>query len=61
MANGGSGVLTIDGALGATVGGTTASDRNVISGNSGDGVEITGSGTEENLVQGNLIGTGATA
>ena len=30
---------------------------NVISGNTGDGVEITASGTTGNLVQGNLIGT----
>lgn len=32
---------------------------NVISGNTGDGVEITGSGTTNNQVHGNLIGTNA--
>jgi CSLREA domain-containing protein len=37
-----------------TVGGTTPGDRNVISGNVNNGVEVSGSG---NLVQGNFIGT----
>ncbi len=37
-----------------TVGGTTSGQRNLISGNNGDGVELGGSGT--NKVQGNLIG-----
>ena len=31
--------------------------RNVISGNTGDGVDITGSGTTGNVVEGNYIGT----
>ena len=42
-----------------TIGGTAAGAGNVISGNTGDGVEITGSGTSGNLVAGNLIGTDA--
>ncbi len=33
--------------------------RNVISGNSGDGVDITGSGTTGNVVEGNIIGRNA--
>jgi hypothetical protein len=41
------------------IGGTTASERNVISAN-GNGVDIDGSGTTGNLVEGNLIGTDAT-
>jgi parallel beta-helix repeat protein len=40
-----------------TIGGTTAADRNVISGNTGDGVTITGSGATGNLVEGNYVGT----
>jgi hypothetical protein len=40
-----------------TIGGTATGSANVISGNMGDGVEITGSGTTGNLVEGNDIGT----
>ncbi|HEX9872014.1 MAG TPA: CSLREA domain-containing protein, partial [Candidatus Tectomicrobia bacterium] len=40
-----------------TVGGTTAAARNVISGNSGEGVRIDGTGATGNVVQGNYIGT----
>jgi Right handed beta helix region len=40
-----------------TIGGTTAADRNVISGNTDDGVAITGSGVTGNLVEGNYVGT----
>ncbi|MBU6239571.1 MAG: VCBS domain-containing protein, partial [Planctomycetes bacterium] len=39
------------------IGGTTVLARNVISGNAGEGIQITGSG---NLVQGNYIGTDTT-
>jgi hypothetical protein len=42
-----------------TVGGATAAERNVISGNGGDGVLITG-GSEDNRVMGNYVGTGKT-
>ncbi len=44
---------------GNRVGGTTAADRNVISGNAGDGVFIDGAlgGASGNLVRGNRIGT----
>ena len=44
---------------GNTIGGTAAGARNVISGNHGDALDITGVGTTGNLVQGNLIGTNA--
>jgi hypothetical protein len=47
-------------APGNTIGGTTAAERNVISGNSSNGVEITGGGAMGNLVQGNYIGTDVT-
>jgi titin len=42
------------------IGGTTAGARNVISGNGGHGVEITGDGTTGNVVTGNFIGTDVT-
>jgi CSLREA domain-containing protein len=41
-----------------TIGGTSAADRNIISGNSESGVSIIGSAATGNLVQGNFIGTG---
>jgi parallel beta-helix repeat protein len=40
-----------------TVGGSVPGTRNLISGNLDFGVELTGVGTQGNLVQGNLIGT----
>jgi hypothetical protein len=56
---GDSGAMLSGGASGNRIGGTTAADENVISGNNYAGVAITGSGTDNNLVQGNLIGTAA--
>ncbi|NDJ61663.1 MAG: hypothetical protein GYB67_11095, partial [Chloroflexi bacterium] len=53
------GVL-IEGAADNQIGGTTVNARNVISGNEGAGVFITGSGAIDNRVQGNFIGTRAT-
>ena len=52
-----SGVVIQAGATGNTVGGTSALAADVISGNDGDGVVITGAGTNANLVEGDLIGT----
>lgn len=52
--------VVINGASDNTLGGTTASARNIISGNNADGVTITGAGAEKNRVQGNFIGTDAT-
>lgn len=43
-----------------TIGGTTAADRNIISGNVIDGVDFFVSSTSGNLVEGNYIGTDAT-
>ena len=43
-----------------TVGGTAAGARNVISGNTGRGITISGSAATDNYVQGNYIGTDAT-
>ena len=42
-----------------TLGGTTASLRNIISGNQGNGVEVINNESRRNLVQGNYIGTNA--
>ncbi len=56
--NGDSGVL-VDGTSGNTIGGTTSATRNVISGNSFAGVNISG-GASNTLVLGNFIGTGPT-
>src|SRR5262249_50709141 len=53
----GPGVVIDGGAFGNTVGGTTAADRNVIGGNLQSAVWITGSGTRQNVVAGNYIGT----
>jgi hypothetical protein len=54
------GVEIDTGAANNTVGGAIAGARNVISGNSGDGVLISGAGTTGNKVQGNFIGTDVT-
>jgi parallel beta-helix repeat protein len=43
----------------STIGGTTAGERNVISGNLEEGVFISDSGTTGNVVKGNYIGTNA--
>ena len=42
-----------------TIGGPTAADRNVISGNDGQGVRIDGAGATGNVLSGNYIGTNA--
>ncbi|HEY3350075.1 MAG TPA: hypothetical protein VGM13_09900 [Thermoanaerobaculia bacterium] len=56
-ANGASGI-TLSGAAGCTVGGTTAADRNVVSGNLGAGLSVV-SGSANVVVRGNYIGTNA--
>ncbi|MGB2895618.1 MAG: right-handed parallel beta-helix repeat-containing protein [Anaerolineales bacterium] len=43
-----------------TVGGDTPAERNVISGNTWSGVQVTGLGTDYNLIKGNFIGTDST-
>ncbi len=53
------GVVIASGASGNTIGGDTAAARNIISGNIGDGIDITGSGANGNTVVGNYIGTDA--
>ena len=51
------GVQVFGGAASNTIGGTTVSVRNVISGNNFQGVAISGNGTKSNTVAGNFIGT----
>ena len=61
LANGGAGVLVQD-APGNTIGSRVpARAANVISGNAGDGVRITGAGATGNVVLGNSIGVDRTA
>ncbi len=60
LANGDTGVSISGGATGNTIGGTTSAHRNVISGNTAEGVHITGSGTDSNTVSGNYIGVDST-
>jgi hypothetical protein len=56
--NQGSGVVIINAASGNTVGGFVAGARNLISGNRANGVQIEGTGTNNNAVHGNFIGNG---
>src|SRR5262249_10865542 len=39
-----------------TIGGTTEAERNLISGNQGDGILLTGSGATNNVIENNYIG-----
>jgi plastocyanin len=58
------GVLLLNSTSNNTIGGTSATARNIISGNNSTGVTLSGAGTTGNVVQGNFIGadvTGATA
>ncbi len=57
---GGNGVTLGSGAHDNTIGGATAAERNVISGNGGYGLRINGSGTDDNQVLGNYIGVDIT-
>ena len=64
LANEGAGILvggifdnTIVIASHNTIGGTVAAARNLVSGNHGQGVEVDNTGSVQNLVQGNFIGT----
>ena len=54
------GIEIFGGAQNNTIGGTTAGARNVISGNTFQGVSVLEAGTNGNLIQGNYIGLNAT-
>jgi hypothetical protein len=55
----GMGGLLISNSGGNSVGGSTAATRNVISGNNGNGVEIAGQNSSENVILGNYVGLDA--
>jgi hypothetical protein len=56
LGNGDDGVFIDNGASDNVIGGLLANQRNIISGNTDDGIEIVDVGTMGNLVQGNFIG-----
>ncbi len=58
-ANTGDGVLITGGATGSRIGGTAA-EANTIGANIGNGVRVSGSGTDNTIIQSNLIGTSFT-
>jgi titin len=57
LGNAGDGVRIHGGAHANVIGGSTAGERNIISGNEGSGVALLGPGTLGNTVSGNYIGT----
>ena len=57
LANGYAGVVVANGAHGNTIGGTSSGAGNLISGNA-QGIVMYDAGTNQNLVQGNVIGLG---
>ncbi|MCP4925063.1 MAG: hypothetical protein GY916_03870, partial [Gammaproteobacteria bacterium] len=58
--NGGDGVQLTNGSSDNTIGGSIDGAGNLISGNDGDGITVSGATTTGNIIQGNLIGTDAT-
>ena len=54
------GVYIGGGASDNTIGGTVSGSLDLLSGNTSDGVQITGSGTSGNVVEGDFIGTNST-
>ena len=52
----GNGVMINFATTGNTIGGTTTAEGNIVSGNDAIGVQIAGTGTGGNLVEGNYIG-----
>jgi hypothetical protein len=59
LTNGWDGISIEAGAVNNTIGGTTAAERNVLSGNSGRGIWIDGASTTGNVMRGNYIGVAA--
>lgn len=60
LGNGAAGILIDDGATNTVVGGDQAGAANIVSGNGTHGVRVTGDGTDDSTIAGNLIGTDAT-
>jgi CSLREA domain-containing protein len=59
LGNGASGIRIQGASAGNNIGGSSPDARNVISGNNGDGVLITGAGSDGNFVANNYVGTNA--
>ena len=60
LGNGVDGVQIVNGATYNVIGGTTTTARDVLSGNGSSNVAIAGTGTSDNVVEGDYIGTDAT-
>src|SRR5581483_7444041 len=60
LGNGTVGILVDGHASGNTIGGTVSTARNVVSANGTSGISIAGTGTANNVVLGNYVGTDAT-
>jgi uncharacterized protein YjbI with pentapeptide repeats len=58
LGNNGNGIQIIDGANN-TIGGGSAADRNVVSGNAGEGIRVDGALATGNMIRGNYVGTTA--
>ena len=58
LGNSGNGIQIIDGANN-TIGGGSAADRNVVSGNGGEGIRVDGALATGNMIRGNYVGTSA--
>jgi titin len=56
LGNGGDGIA-VENASAGTIGGTAPGQRNLISGNAGDGIQVYGSTASNNVLLGNTIGT----
>jgi hypothetical protein len=52
--------LRIEASANNIIGGTTAWDRNIISGNLANGIAVIGASATGNVIQGNYIGTDVT-
>ncbi len=59
LGNGANGIDMFANASDNTIGGTAAGAGNVIAANNGQGIEVFGGGSPDNLIQGNFIGTNA--
>ena len=59
LGNAGSGVNILAGANGNYIGAASANSGNVISGNAQNGIYLTGASTNQNIIEGNYIGTNA--
>ena len=58
LGNSADGIEISGGAQSNVIGGLDPNARNILAGNDNDGIWITGSGTDLNIVQGNWIGIG---